>query len=151
MNGKSLITRLIVFKMAEIKISEVFSEDPGLRHCSISDESGEEFYHKVLNDEFYKAFSSDEKLIVNLDGGSGYAPSFLDEAIGNLIYDFTLTNVKNYLTIISLEEPEWIEYLEKETYVQWENRRLKGEAPKKTESHQPWYRMVNEDLIKKNW
>jgi len=137
--------------MVQIKISEDFSEDPGLRHCSISDESGEEFYHKILNDAFYNALTSSEKLILNLDGGSGYAPSFLDEAIGNLIYDFTLQNVKNYLTIISLEEPEWIEYLEKETYLQWENRRLKNEQPKKTITHQPWYRFVDGDLIKKSW
>lgn len=137
--------------MAEFKISEIFSEDPGLRHCSISDESGEEFYHSILNNAFYDAITNKEKLILNLDGGSGYAPSFLDEALGNLVYDFTLKNVKDWLTIISKEEPEWIDYLEQETYIQWENRRLKKEEPKKTISHQPWYRILDNEIMKKVW
>ena len=34
--------------METINIKD-FSEYPGLRHCSISDDSGEEFYHKILN------------------------------------------------------------------------------------------------------
>ena len=29
-----------------------FTEYPGLRHCSISDDSGEEYYHKILNKEY---------------------------------------------------------------------------------------------------
>lgn len=138
-------------RMSKIKISDEFSEDPGLRHCSISDESGEEFYHKILNDAFYKAISNDQKLTLDLDGGSGYAPSFLDEAIGNLVFDFGLENVKKLLVIVSDDEQEWIDYLEDQTYQQWENRRLNGEKPKKTAPHQAWYRLKDNIIQKSHW
>ena len=37
-----------------------------------------------------KSFETKIKLQVVLDGTAGYAPSFLDEAFGNLVYDFGL-------------------------------------------------------------
>jgi hypothetical protein len=137
--------------MAEIKIAEVFSENPGLRHCSISDESGEKFYHEILNSAFYESFSKHELLTLNLDGGSGYAPSFLDEAIGNLVYDFGLERVRNTLQIVSNDELEWTEYIENETYPQWENRRNLGNKPRKTAPHQSWYRLNNDKIEKAIW
>jgi hypothetical protein len=137
--------------MVKINIAEEFSENPGLRHCSVSDESGEEFYHKILNNSFYEAITKNQKLTLDLDGGSGYAPSFLDEAIGNLIFDFGLEKVSNSLIIISNDEPEWIDYLQQETYKQWENRRINGEEPKKTTTHQPWYRLRGDRIEKAIW
>lgn len=124
--------------MKTIKVSD-FSEYPGLRHCDISDDSGELFYHKILNSEFKKSFENKEKLNLILDGTAGYAPSFLDEAIGNLVYDFSILNVKKYLIITSIEEPNLIDSLEKETYIQWENRRIGKIEPKKTERHSSWW------------
>ena len=41
-----------------------FSEYPGLRHCNISDDSGEEFYHKILNKSFYKALKNKKKQLL---------------------------------------------------------------------------------------
>ena len=41
-----------------------FTEYPGLRHKSISDDSGEEYYHKILNREFKDAYQKNFKLIV---------------------------------------------------------------------------------------
>lgn len=124
--------------MKTIKVSD-FSEFPGLRHCDISDDSGELFYHEILNGEFKKAFENKEKLTLILDGTAGFAPSFLDEAIGNLIYDFRVSNVKEYLELVSLEEPNIIESLKKETFNEWENRRLKKQEPTKTERHNAWW------------
>ena len=72
--------------MKTISVLENFSEFPTLRYCNISDNSGEEFYHKVLNKEFKVAYEKKEKLIVNLDYTAGYAPSFLDESFGNLVF-----------------------------------------------------------------
>ena len=46
----------------EISILKNFSEYPGLRHCKISDKSGEEFYHNILNEMFFEVIDSDEKL-----------------------------------------------------------------------------------------
>lgn len=62
--------------MKTISVLESFSEFPALRHCNISDKSGEEFYHSVLNREFKGQFEKKEKLIVNLDNTAGYASSF---------------------------------------------------------------------------
>ena len=38
-----------------------------------------------------------KNLILCLDGVSGYPSSFLDEAIGELVYDFRLDNIKQLL------------------------------------------------------
>jgi hypothetical protein len=137
--------------MAEIIIAEDFTENPGLRHCSISDDSGEDFYHTILNETFYNSFSKGDILTINLDGSSGYAPSFLDEAFGNLVYDFSLESVNKFLIIISNDEPEWVDYLKTETFKQWEQRRIINDTPKKTASHSPWYRLVEDSLVKKVW
>jgi hypothetical protein len=109
--------------MRTISVLEDFSEFPALRHCNISDESGEKFYHNVLNKAFKEAYDLNEKLIVNLDATAGYASSFLDEAFGNLVYDFTLDIVKSNTEIISEQEPHWKDMIINQTYPQWEARR----------------------------
>lgn len=136
--------------MAKIKVLD-FDEFPGLRHCSISENSGEAYYHKVLNAAFKNAYENNEKLVVNLDGTDAYASSFLDEAFGNLIYDFTLAHVKRLIEIISKDEPHWIIMLEEKTYPQWEKRRVSGDKPVVTAKHEAWYRLVNGKLIKDIW
>lgn len=137
--------------MKTISVIGDFSDVPGLRHCSISEKSGEEFYHKVLNAEFKEAYEKGEKLTVNLDGTDGYASSFLDEAFGNLVYDFTLDIVKKYVEIVSIEEPEWKEMIETKTYIQWEDRRNRKEAPKVTATHESWYRLQGKEIKKEVW
>jgi hypothetical protein len=136
--------------MAKIKVID-FDEFPGLRHCSISENSGEEYYHKVLNEAFKNAYEKDEKLVVDLDGTDAYASSFLDEAFGNLVYDFTLSNVTRLIEIISTEEPHWVKMLEEKTFPQWEARRINNEKIVITESHESWYRLINGELINKIW
>jgi hypothetical protein len=129
--------------MEEQKISIViadYSKSPGPRYCYQGDDSGEDFYHKILNEKFKLAFEQKMELEVNLDGPDGYASSFLDEAFGNLVFDFGLKNVQNRVKIISDEEPEWIEMIEKETYEQWEQRRKNNQEPRKTIDHEEWYR-----------
>lgn len=124
-----------------------FSEYPGLRHCSISDDSGEEFYHKTLNKEFKNCFEQGGKLKINLDFTAGYAPSFLDEAFGNLVYDFDLKNVKENVIIISDQEPDLKDMILNETYPQWQERREKEDKPKKTAKHEPWHRLADSKII----
>jgi hypothetical protein len=128
-----------------------FSEYPGLRNCNISDKSGEEFYHTVLNQAFKEAYAKKEKLVINLDNTAGYASSFLDEALGNLVFDFSLKTVKEYLVIISQQEPHWKNMIENQTFLQWEKRRTDRENPKVTKLHQEWYRLVNNQLTLKIW
>lgn len=129
-----------------------FSEDTGIRHSKYSESSGEDFYHEKLNEIFYGCYIRGEKLQLELDGGDdGYTPSFLDESIGNLVYDFTLDVVKSLLEIISEWEPYWIDEIEKKTYPKWEARRQKGEQATITKEHGPWYRLVNGTPEKKVW
>jgi len=137
--------------MKAISVLEDFSEFPALRHCSISDKSGEEFYHKVLNKEFKDAYLKGEKLIVNLDNTAGYASSFLDEAFGNLVFDFTLTVVKRHIQIISDQEPHWKDMIENQTYLQWEERRKNNQRPKVTMTHEPWHRLIDNELKAGIW
>ncbi len=115
-----------------------YSISPGPRYCNQGDDSGEDFYHKILNAKFAQAFKAHKVLVLNLDGPDGYASSFLDEAIGNLVYDFGKKTVMEYMEIISNEEPEWIDMIEEETYNQWEDRRINRNAPCKTSSHPAW-------------
>lgn len=137
--------------MKIVSVLKDFGEYPGLRNCSISDNSGEQFYHQVLNKTFKEAFEKKEKLIIDLDNTAGYAISFLDEAFGNLVYDFSLTIVKQYIEIISLQEPHWIDMLEKDCFPQWEKRRLDKKQPKVTERHASWYRLVDNNLKLDTW
>ena len=137
--------------MKTISVLENFSEFPALRHCNISDKSGEEFYHTVLNREFKEQFEKKEKLVVNLDNTAGYASSFLDEAFGNLVFDFTLDNVKKYIEIISNQEPHWKNMIEQETFLQWEERRKNNQNPKVTQQQGTWFRLVNNEIKSGIW
>lgn len=137
--------------MRTISVLKNFSEFPGLRHCNISDKSGEEFYHTVLNNEFKEAYEKGEILEVSLDATGGYASSFLDEAFGNLVFDFTLDIVKKHIIIISIQEPHWKKMIENKTYLQWEIRRKNNQNPKITFLHGPWYRLVNNELKLEIW
>lgn len=137
--------------MLTINIKNDFSAYPGLRHCNLSDNSGEHFYHELLNKKFKEAYEANDKLTVIIDGTDGYAPSFIDEAFGNLIYDFSLDIVKKYLIIISTEEPVWIQRLEKDTYPKWEERRNGNMNPVVTVKHDPWFRIVNGSILQQQW
>jgi hypothetical protein len=128
-----------------------YSTSPGPRYSNQGDDSGEDFYHKRLNEAFNHAISSDQKLEINLDGPDGYASSFLDEAFGNLVYDFGLDTVKSNLTVLSDEEPEWVTMLNEETFLEWEERRKKQEAPKKTADHKAWYRKNGDQITSSVW
>lgn len=128
----------------ELSIYKEFSDAPGLRYCSLSEKSGEEFYHACLNSRFSEALEKDEKLVLILDYTEGYAPSFLDESIGNLVYDFSLEIVEKYLVIVSEEEPFWIDRI-KVFCKKWEERRLKQERPKVTIEHSAWTRIINRE------
>ena len=129
-----------------ISIKNEFGLYTGLRHVKVSEKSGEEFYHKILNKEFKNCLEKKEILIVDLDGVRGYSPSFIDEAFGNLIYDFGLSNVTKYLRIKSQDKPFWKDSIENETYKLWEHRRLNRQAPVKTVAHENWWKFENDKL-----
>lgn len=150
-NDKRLFNEINISKMKTISVLEDFSEFPALRHCNISDESGEKFYHNVLNKAFKEAYEKNEKLTVNLDATAGYASSFLDEAFGNLVYDFTLDIVKSKIEIISEQEPHWKDMILNQTFQQWEARRKSNQQPKVTVYHEAWFRLINNELRQEIW
>ena len=128
-----------------------YTEYPGPRYSVQGDSSGEEFYHNVLNTAFAKAYTSKNKLEVVLDGTAGFASSFLDEAFGNLVFDFSISIVSQYIHIISKQEPDWEKMIYEEVFTDWENRRKESINPKKTKCHSEWFRNVDGKLIKKVW
>lgn len=112
-----------------------FTEYPGPRYKAQGQDSGEEFYEEILKPKFEEIESAQKKgqrkiLQVNLDNTAGYASSFLDEAFGNLAYDYGGDFVVEHLEIISNEEPDWIQIILHETIPEWERKKRKG-TPRK--------------------
>lgn len=133
-------------------IPKEYSDVTGVRHCSISEFSGEDFYHKKLNAVFAEAFRLKEKLILDLDGSlDGYSPSFIDEAIGNLIYDFSPAVVESMLEIRSVSDDQWKTLIKEKTFPNWKNRYDRKEEPKKTEPHPAWFRLIDGQLKSEVW
>ena len=128
-----------------LKILE-FSEYPGPRYIEQGKSSGEEFYHSILNGRFANAIKNGHCLIVDLDNTAGYASSFLDEAFGNLVFDFTHTIVKKHLKIESKQEKDWEDMILNKVMPDWEKRRIDNTLPKKTVAHDPWYKYSNGEI-----
>lgn len=138
--------------MIKLSVANDYSKRTGLRYSSISDYSGEDFYHAILNAQFKKAYETGDKLELSFDGTEdGCGPSFIDESVGNLVYDFSLDVVKKHLLIISDDMPMWLDMINDETFPQWEDRRKNGPSPKITEEHHAWYRLSNGNLENKIW
>ena len=138
-------TKTIDFSVIE------FSQSPGPRYCSQGDDSGEMFYHQELNQKFAEAYQSGNKLRVILDGADGYASSFLDEAFGNLVYDFGENVVRNSLIVVSDDEEVWKTMIFNENIPEWEKRRKNNLSPKMTAAHDKWFRIINGELKKEVW
>lgn len=135
-----------------LDIPKDYSDVTGLRNCDISENSGEDFYHTKLNEVFAESLKKKEELTLIMDGTlDGYSPSFVDEMIGNLVYDFSLSVVKDNLNVVSQTDARWPIMLDNKTYPEWEKRRKNKQQPRITQKHRPWYRLHNGDLIKKEW
>lgn len=89
----------------KIKIADDFTDAPGGRYASEGINSGEEFREKLLKPFFQDALNSGEVIVVDLDGGFGYLPSFLEEAFGGLAREFSGKSVNEHIQIISNDEP----------------------------------------------
>lgn len=95
--------------MIMLNVASEFTKTPGPRFRTEGKFSGEEFREDVLRERFERALKESAKLQIDLDGGYGYATSFLEEAFGGLarIYDPAL--VLDTLLFKSSEEPYLIE------------------------------------------
>lgn len=101
-----------------------FAEYPGPRYKRQGDFSGEEYYITVLNPAFAKCYQQHEKLEINLDGTAGYPSSFLDEAFGELIYDFSEAAVEAFVVLKTERFKRHLDMIYKETFPQWEKKRI---------------------------
>lgn len=82
-----------------ISIAKDFSRFPTGRHYSDGPNPGQRFREELL----YPALKTNERVVVDLDGASGYGSSFLDEAFGGLVRDhhMSIDDLKRRLEIKS--------------------------------------------------
>lgn len=118
--------------MEQIRVKVLdFTENPGPRYKrqeQVGDStSGEAFYLQMLNSAFAQAFRDNKQLVLELDGVSGYPSSFLDEAIGELVFDFTLDIVSKFLVFETVIYKRRVNQVKEETYPQWEERRMRND------------------------
>ena len=95
--------------MRTIKISDDYSKTPGPRLTSEGEYSGEDFRESMLKPIFKEAIENNEKILINLDGGYGYPPSFLEEAFGGLAREYDEALVQKTFEFKSDDEPSLIE------------------------------------------
>lgn len=89
-----------------LSVAKEFSSVPGPRSRDEGPFSAEQFLDELLHPKFDLAESAGETLLVDLDGGCGYATSFLEEAFGGLARKLSSSErVLNILRIKSDEEP----------------------------------------------
>lgn len=96
-----------------INIPNDYSKTPGGRHIVEGKFSGEDFRISCLQPVVLKAIETGAKVLVNLDGGYGYAPSFLEEAFGGLMRELSDKRLMTIIRIVSDEEPALIEDIKK--------------------------------------
>jgi len=77
--------------MRMISVSRDFTPYPGGRYRRHGKGSGQEFREEIL----IPLMKSQENAEIDLDGASGYPPSFLDEAFGGLVREgYTAADIK---------------------------------------------------------
>lgn len=122
--------KFIIMEQVTIKVLD-FTDAPGPRYIRQDKKgemtSGEAFYIYVLNPKFKECYEAEKQLIIELDGVSGYPSSFLDEAIGELVYDFSRAIVDKFLDFDTIMYKKRVLQVKEETYPQWEQRRIKGD------------------------
>lgn len=96
----------------KINIAKEFSDTPGARYMSDGEFSGEKFRDTLLCKKFQEALKNGKKIEIDLDGGYGYATSFLEESFGGLARKFGIEEVRSILNFISNDEPGLIEEIE---------------------------------------
>lgn len=94
--------------MIVIDIAHDYTKTPGGRFINEGKYSGEDFRKRILYPQFKKAKEENDTLCVKLDGGYGYATSFLEEAFGGLARE-TKDRTVLEIEFESAEEPSLIQ------------------------------------------
>jgi len=108
-----------------LKIAD-WSQYPGPRGRSAGDHSAEEFFEQVLLPAWKQAISIPVLLTVDLDGTSGYAHSFLDEAFGRLAIDPTFD--KDFFKVIGKESQDYQRVIES-SMMEWQQLGVHENSP----------------------
>lgn len=96
-------------------IAKEFSLYPGARKISEGPYSGEFFRTSQLSKIVKECLDTNTKLVIDLDGTSGYNTSFLEESFGGLIREdrFRLDELNSVLEIKSDDEPYLLDEIRK--------------------------------------
>lgn len=97
--------------MMNLVIATEYTQTPGARYIKEGTHSGEDFRINYLEPRFKLAQEKGEILLVDLDGGYGYPPSFLDEAFGGLTNIYGKDVVLKGIQIKSDDEPSLIDII----------------------------------------
>jgi hypothetical protein len=95
--------------MIKINIAADYTKTPGSRLRSEGEYSGEDFREKYLIPAYEEATQKAECIEINLDGGYGYATSFLEEAFGGMARYLKNKEFINMITFISEDEPSLVD------------------------------------------
>ena len=93
--------------MITINIATDYTKTPGGRFIYHGEDYGQHLPRNRLKPKFLQALENNDQLTVILDGGYGYATSFLEEAFGGLAREMRNSKIKDII-IISEEEPQLI-------------------------------------------
>lgn len=99
--------------MVEIVISRDFSVAPGGRFKKEGPFSGEAFREEFLKPKYDEAIKNKEKLIIDMDGCFGFAPSFLEESFGGLVRIKKDNKILKNIVIKCNDEPGIVKRIEK--------------------------------------
>jgi hypothetical protein len=88
-------------RVKEINFVQDFTDCPGGRLAIHGDFSGEEFREKFLK----PALNDADRVVVNLNGASGFPSSFVDEAFGILCSQIGYERVRTKLHIELTDDP----------------------------------------------
>lgn len=98
--------------MIKLVIATEYTQTPGARYISEGEHSGEDFRIELLEPRFKETQEKGEILFIDLDGGYGYPPSFLDEAFGGLASNYGIDTVMKGIQIKSDDEPRLVEKIQ---------------------------------------
>lgn len=108
-----------------------YTEYPEVRYVEHDgDSSGEGYYNDYIKPNFKKALDNNVKLEVDLDDTAGYGFSFIDEAFGNLTYDFDYNKIQEHLVIISEIERDWKKIILEDILPLWKLKKDQGKPRK---------------------
>ncbi len=78
-----------------VNIAKDYSRTLGGRWIRLGEYSGEDFFKTILEPQYLQAKKENTKLVIELDGTTGYPSSFLDQSFGELARKYGKDSVKD--------------------------------------------------------